>query len=275
MKACLIIGAVALLLLAAFLPSVLLPVTSYALQIANQGVPSCVGTPTPTVATTSGPAATTTPSVSSPPAASATAAGNGGGALCINPNGNLIVQWALAISAHLYGNPDVWYDRQIPPQALAWWEATCPGCRQWQNGNLQCVMFNAAVFGVAGLPLYFGPNGNANAIDFWGNYANRRNWVEIPSAWAAPGQRGMPEPGDMMVWYEDFAPLEGHIAVVVAVTPPTADTSGSLVFAEANGPGPLVQETISPDLTVNTWAGGQVIGFIRYVGPPVVTGSTG
>ncbi len=69
----------------------------------------------------------------------------------------------------------------------------------------------------------------------------------------------------MMVWWESFAPAVGHIAVVLAVTPPSGTRDGSLTFAEANGPGPFVQTTILPDRTVTTWRGGEVIGFIRHL----------
>ncbi len=223
-----------------------------------------LGTPT---ASTAGSTATPTPS------GTPTSGGS-----CINPDGNVVVQWALAMSAALYDCPNIFDPGQLPPwmdvcwtsnfpaQAIAWWAKTCGGCPQAENGNLQCVMYAAAAFGLAGLPLYFGPNNSANAIDFWTNYAHYPGWIEIPSGWGAPDQRGLPAPGDMMVWYESFAPTEGHITVVLAVRPPQGSQLGSVTFGEANGPEPIMTETINPDLTVNTWSGGTVVGYIRFVG---------
>ena len=232
--------------------------TSQASPNGGQPSPRSVRSATPATA-----AATTTRGITGP----------GGGATpepCVDPNASLLVAWALAIGRHLYGCPpsgmDVCYDAGIPPQAIRWWQTTCPGCRQWQNGDLQCVMLISAVYGLAGIPLRWGPHGS-NAIDFWANFANvGPSWAEIPSAWAVtPSARGLPAPGDMMVWWDAFAPSEGHIAIVLAVTPPSGGRDGSLTFAEANGPGPFVQTTILPDRTVTTWRGGEVIGFIRHL----------
>lgn len=163
------------------------------------------------------------------------------------------------MAAHLSGNPDVWYDRGFPSAAIAYWEQTCPGCAQWRNGNLQCVMFVLAAYGVAGLP----PPAAGNAIAFWSLYAHRAGWVEVPSAIAPPGARGLPAPGDMMVWYSALEPAVGHIAIVVGVTPPANGQTGQVTFAEANGPGPLVTEPLLPDLTVRTWSHYTVLGYIR------------
>lgn len=209
------------------------------------------GCPTLTTAsTTAALSATNTPS---PTAASD----------CLNPNGNAIVSVALQMAAHLYGNPDVWYDSAFPPAALAYWQQTCPGCKEWQNGNLQCVMFALAAYGVAGIH----PPAAGNAIKFWALYAHQPGWIEVPSAVAPPAQRGLPQPGDWMVWFNAADPFVGHIAVVVEVRPPIGSQAGSVTFAEANGPGPIVTETLLPDLSVLTWHGGySVVGYIRHVG---------
>lgn len=163
------------------------------------------------------------------------------------------------MAAHLHGNPDVWYDGGFPPQVIAYWERTCPGCSEWQNGNLQCVMFVLAAYGVAGVP----PPAAGNAIAFWSLYANRAGWVEIPSSVAPATERGMPAPGDMMVWYSALDPAVGHIAIVVGVAPPVGPQDGTITFAEANGPGPLVTEKLLPDLAVQTWSHYTVVGYIR------------
>jgi hypothetical protein len=200
----------------------------------------------------------------------------------IDPDGNAIVAWALAIASHLYPCPDIFepgqlppymdvcYDEGMPPAVIRYWEATCPGCIQWRNGNLQCVMSVLAAFGLGGAPAPVA----GNAISFWWDYAHRPGWVEIPvffapgstSSLAAPSIRGLPRPGDMVVWYISWDPLVGHIAVVVRVRPPRGDEQGSLSVAEANGPTPLYTMSINPDLTVNAWPGYFVAGYVRHVG---------
>lgn len=176
------------------------------------------------------------------------------------PHAAAIVAAALTMAAHLHGNPDVWYDANFPPAAITYWEQTCPGCSEWQNGNLQCVMFVGAAYALAGEPL----PAMANAFDFWALYAHRPGWMEIPSGAAPAAQRGPPAPGDLMVWYDTRDPLVGHIAVVVQVRLPGAGTqSGAVTFAEANGPGPLQSAPLLPDLTVRTWPHYTVMGYIR------------
>lgn len=163
------------------------------------------------------------------------------------------------MAAHLHGDPDVWYDSGFPAAAITYWEHTCPGCSQWQNGNLQCVMLVLAAYGLAGLPL----PAAGNAVAFWNLYAQRPGWIEIPAGATPPSARGLPSPGDMMVWYSALDPSVGHIAVVVGVTAPTASTAGTVTFAEANGPGSLVTEPLLPDLSVQTWSHYLVLGYIR------------
>ncbi len=200
----------------------------------------------------------------------------------IDSDGNAIVAWALTIAAHLYACPDIYnpgqlppymdvcYDREMPAAVIRYWETTCPGCRQWQNGNLQCVMSVLAAFGLGGARAPV----TGNAIAFWWNYAHTPGWIEVPSFFApgsttdlaAPSARGLPQPGDMVVWYISWDPFVGHIAVVVKVTPPTTGAAGRLTFAESNGPTPLYTMTINLDLTVTAWPGYFVAGYIRYTG---------
>jgi CHAP domain len=187
--------------------------------------------------------------------------------VCVNPDANAIVAVALAMAAHLYNcgstGMDLCYDAGFPGVVLAYWQRTCPRCGQWANGNLQCVMLALAAYGLAGIP----PPVAGNAVAFWSLYANRAasGWVEVPAGWGSPPQRGLPQPGDWMVWYDARAPDVGHIAVVVRVEPPTIDQEGSVTFAEANGPGPIVTQAILPDLTVRTWSGYTVVGYIRHI----------
>jgi CHAP domain len=201
-----------------------------------------------------------TPTTIGSPTAGTQPSSTGAGTDCINPDGNAIV--AVAMAAHLHGNPDVWYDSGFPPAVIAYWQQTCPGCREWQNGNLQCVMFALAAYGVAGIR----PPAAGNAIRFWALYAQRPGWIEIPSAVAPPEERGLPQPGDWMVWFNVHEPGVGHIAVVIQVHAPFAGQAGSVTFAEANGPGPIVTQTLLPDLTVLTWRNGySVVGYIRHL----------
>ena len=161
-------------------------------------------------------------------------------------------------------NPDTYYDKALPQTVLSYWQKSCPagsGCyADWQNGNLQCVMLITGAFALAGAPL---PS-SGNAIDFWSLYAHRGGFIEIPSS--APGtlayQRQLPMPGDIMVWW-DKPPAVGHVAIVTAVVPPGAAQPGSITFAESNGPGAIITESLLPDLTVQTWKGYTVYGYIR------------
>lgn len=198
-----------------------------------------------------------------------------GGVACYPPSGNGsgVAQVALTIAAHLYGNPDTWYDAGMPQPVLQFWATACPigsGCwADWQQGSVQCVPLVIASYALAGSPL----PAAGNAIDFWSLYQHRPGWLEVPSAIAPPSQRGLPTPGDIMVWY-DPPPLVGHVAIVVGVIPPVQGHNGSVTFAEANGPGSLVTQTLLPDLTVVTWSNPipySVLGYIR----PVPTNGTG
>ena len=161
-------------------------------------------------------------------------------------------------------NPDTSYDKGLPQAVLTFWQKSCPqGARcytDWQEGSLQCVMLVTGAFALAGAPL----PAAGNAIDFWSLYAHRSGWMEIPSS--APGtaayQRSLPQPGDIMVWW-DKPPAVGHVAIVTAVVPPGSSQPGSVTFAESNGPGAIITEPLLPDLTVQTWKGYTVYGYVR------------
>ena len=182
-------------------------------------------------------------------------------------HGNSVSMAALTIAAHLSGNPDTWYDAGMPQPVLHFWASACPSgsnCwTDWQEGSLQCVLLVTGAFALAGSPL----PAAGNAIDFWSLYQDRPGWLEVPSAIAPPSQRGLPMPGDIMVWY-DPPPLVGHVAIVVGVNPPLSGHNGSVTFAEANGPGSIVTQTLLPDLSVVTWSNPipySVLGYIRPV----------
>ena len=199
----------------------------------------------------------------------------GGGVTCYPASGKSsnVAMAALTIAAHLSGNPDTRYDAGMPQPVLQFWATACPigsGCwAAWQEGSVQCVPLVTASYALAGSPL----PAAGNAIDFWSLYQHRPGWLEVPSAIAPPSERGLPMPGDIMVWY-DPPPLVGHVAIVVGVNPPLGGHNGSVTFAEANGPGPLVIQTLLPDLSVVTWSHPiqySVLGYIR----PVTTSGTG
>jgi len=198
----------------------------------------------------------------------------GGTGTCAG-NGSAVAAAALDLAPHLHGNPDVWYDAGMPQPVLSYWAQACPlgsGCwLDWQEGSLQCVLFVTGSYALAGSPL----PAAGNAIDFWSLYQNRAGWIEIPSAVAPPTQRGLPMPGDIMVW-SDPPPRVGHVAIVVGVNPPVGGSNGSITFAEANGSGALVTETLLPDLTVVTWSNPvpyTVLGYIRSLSHPGVNAS--
>ena len=212
---------------------------------------------------------------STPGLTATTAASSSGGVSCYpaSGNGNSVAIAAVSIAAHLYGNPDTWYDANMPQAVLQFWSSACPsgpGCWvDWQEGSLQCVLLATGAYALAGSPL----PAAGNAIDFWSLYQHRAGWLEVPSATAPPSQRGLPMPGDIMVWY-DPPPLVGHVAIVVGVNPPLFGHNGSVTFAEANGPGSIVTQTLLPDLSVVTWSNPipySVLGYIR----PTTTNGTG
>lgn len=182
---------------------------------------------------------------------------------CIPPTRNAaaVVQVALAMAAHLYMNPachgvasypncyDTWYDAGFPQAVIAFGERFWPGSSAWHNGTFQCVSYVLGAYSqVNPLPA------SGNAVDFWGLYGNRPGWLEIPV------QRGLPNPGDIIVW--QHAP-DGHVAIVTAVVPPTAKTDGMVTFGQANAPTALDGMPIHPDLSVSTWPGYTVLGYIR------------
>lgn len=175
-----------------------------------------------------------------------------------------VVDEAVHIASAIYnGPPDglgTWYNAAAIPDAVVYWQRTCPGCSEWQQGNLQCVMLVTAAYGLAGQPLpYVG-----NAITFFtsGAYLNRPGWEELTPD-------SMPEPGDMVVFNSPFFDGSGHIAIVADVSPPTPGRPGYVQFVEANGPGSLVQEPLTQDssgkLHMQIWPRYTVMCYIRHV----------
>ncbi len=182
---------------------------------------------------------------------------------CVPPTGSAaaVVQLALQMAAHLYVNPacngvasyptcyDTWYDAGFPQAVLAYGQRFWPGSFAWHNGTFQCVSFVLGAYSqVNPLPA------SGNASDFWGLYQNRPGWLEIAA------QRSLPNPGDIIVWHH--AP-DGHVAIVTAVVPPTGRKDGMVTFGQADAPTALDVMPLHPDLSVSTWPGYTVLGYIR------------
>ena len=196
--------------------------------------------------------------------------------------GAQVVAWARAMADALYVNPacggrisspvcyDTWYKAPgsdyppgapIFPQAvIQYGQQVCPGCSAWANGTYQCVSFVRGAYSqVSPMTL------SANAFDLWALYARQPGWMEIPAAAAPAGQRGIPLPGDVMVFKDASI---GHVAIVMSVALPTATTKGAITFSNANSVSPYTTMPVFPDFTVDTtsWPGYTVWGYIRPAG---------
>jgi hypothetical protein len=102
----------------------------------------------------------------------------------------------------------------------------------------------------------------ANAFDLWALYAMQPSWREIPSASATASQRGIPMPGDVMIFKDASI---GHAAIVMSVELPTATTIGAITFSNANSVSPYTTMPLLTDLSVDTssWPGYSAWGYIR------------
>ncbi len=131
--------------------------------------------------------------------------------------GAQVVALAQAMAVALYMNPAcgghisypacyyTWYKEPgstYPPDAptfpravIQYGEQICPGCSAWANGTYQCVSFVRGAYSQV-YPMRL----TANAFDLWAVYATQPDWREIPSASAHAGQRGIPMPGDVMIF---------------------------------------------------------------------------
>lgn len=266
----LIIGAIGLLLLVSLLPPLL-----SSLVIGGAGIGTSLGAD---MGTGGSPCTPSTP-LSGSGTATATAsppATRGTGSACLPATGveAAVVQLALQMAAHLSVNPAcqgtisfpncyyTWYESGFPPAVIAYGEQVCPGCAAWANGTYQCVSFVRGAYSQA-----YPMQQTANAFDLWAVYQGKPGWMEIPSAAAPPGQRGLPLPGDVIVWQDASV---GHVAIATSVLPPRNGQDGEITFANANSSSPLDQMVLHPDLSVSTWPGYTVWGYIR----PAVTAFT-
>src|SRR6266699_7087499 len=213
------------------------------------------------------------------PVASPTTVSNG--PQCVAPSGYgaAVVQWATAMADALYVNPachghisypdcyDTWYKApgsNYPPGApffpeavILYGDQVCPGCSAWANGTYQCVSFVRGAYSqVYPMPV------TGNAFDLWALYSQLPGWMEVPSGSAPASQRGMPLPGDVMVFKD---PSIGHVAIVMAVQLPHESHNGAITFSNANSVSPYTTMPLLPDLSVDTssWPGYTVWGYIR------------
>jgi hypothetical protein len=193
--------------------------------------------------------------------------------------GARVVALAQAMAAALYVNPAcgghisypdcyyTWYKAPgstyppgmptFPQSVIQYGEQVCSDCSAWANGSYQCVSFVRVAYSQV-YPMRL----TANAFDLWAVYATQPGWREIPSASAPAGQRGIPIPGDVMIFKDASI---GHAAIVMSVELPTTTTLGVITFSNANSVSPYTTMPLLPDLTVDTvsWPGYSVWGYIR------------
>jgi len=219
-----------------------------------------------------------------PAAISATPTPDGTVPTCVPASaiGAQVVAWARAMADALYVNPAcgghisypdcyyTWYKApgstyppgtpSFPQAVIQYGEQVCPGCSAWANGTYQCVSFVRGAYSQV-YPMTL----TANAFDLWATYAGQPGWQEIPSAAAPAGQRGVPMPGDVLIFKDASI---GHAGIVMSVALPTATMDGVITFSNANSVSPYTTMLLLPDLTVDTssWPGYTVWGYIRSAG---------
>jgi hypothetical protein len=210
----------------------------------------------------------------------------GSGSVAASAYAGSVVDAALALQEHVYGIRSNQYTvaDDLMQHVYAYWLSDVCGsqetiCDFARSGNLQCVTFVLGAFFLGGDPL----PASANAEDFWTLYQHRPGWAEIPGTAYPPETRGLPAPGDMMVWKGGGHVVDGqlvewgHIAVVVEVVPPSHGQDGIITVAQANAPGNRWDMThradagnwysmpLHSDLSVDSWSGYTVLGYIRHV----------
>jgi CHAP domain len=145
----------------------------------------------------------------------------------------------------------------FPQAVIAYGQQVCSGCAAWANGTYQCVSFVRGAYSQV-YPMRLA----ANAFDLWATYAGQPGWQEIPAAAAPPGQRGIPAPGDVVIFKDAGI---GHTGIVMSVALPTPTTEGAITFSNANSVSRYSTMPLLPNLTVDasSWAGYSVWGYLR------------
>lgn len=190
--------------------------------------------------------------------------------------GAQVVAWAARMADALTVNPacgtlrggacnDTWYTSAFPPQVIRYGQDWCQAhgdCADWANGSYQCVSFVRGAYSQV-YPMTL----TNDAFGLWATYRSQAGWQEIPAAAASSvSERGLPEPGDVMVFRDVSV---GHVAIVMQVQAPVNGRAGVVRFANANSSSAYDQMPLLPDLTVDTseWAPGGghylVWGYIR------------
>ena len=169
-----------------------------------------------------------------------------------------------------YKAPGSTYPPGLPtfPQAVInYGQQVCPGCLAWANGTYQCVSFVRGDYSQV-YPMRL----TANDFDLWATYAGQPGWQEIPSAAAPAGQRGLPMPGDVMIFKDTSI---GHAAIVMSVLLPTGTIDGAITFSNSNSVSPYTTMPLQPDLIVDTssWPGYSVWGYLHPAGASFVPGT--
>jgi hypothetical protein len=191
-----------------------------------------------------------------------------------SPYAAQVVQWATAMANALYVNPacgpvrsypncyDTWYTSAFPPAVIAYGQQWCQAhgdCADWANGTYQCVSFVRGVYSQV-YPMTL----SNNAFALWATYQNQPGWQEIPAAAVNdPAQRGIPEPGDVMVFKDQGV---GHVAIVMSVRLPINGHNGWIAFTNANSSSAYDGMPLLPNLTVDTsaWTGHFIVwGYLR------------
>jgi hypothetical protein len=173
--------------------------------------------------------------------------------------GAQVVSWAERMANALTVNPAcgarrtppdcdryTYYTSAFPPEVIAYGQAWCQAhgdCAVWANGNYQCVSFVRGAYSQV-----FPMNLTSDAFTLWYVYQHQPGWQEIPSAAGDVTERGLPEPGDVMI-FKDFG--AGHAAIVIAVTAPHNGKEGEVEFANANSTSPYDRMPLLPNLLVD------------------------
>ena len=190
--------------------------------------------------------------------------------------GSAVVAWAKRMADALYVNPacgsqrggacnDTWYTNAFPQPVVQYGQTWCQthgDCSDWANGSYQCVSFVRGAYSQV-YPMTL----SNDAFALWATYQHEQGWQEIPAAAAtAVADRGLPQPGDVMVFKSTGV---GHVAIVMQVQPPVNGKPGFVQFANANSSSAYDRMPLNADLTIDTseWApsggGYSVWGYLR------------
>lgn len=190
-----------------------------------------------------------------------------------SPYGAQVVALARQMADALYINPacgghrggncnDTWYTPAFPHAVVQYGQDWCShhgDCGDWANGSYQCVSFVRGAYSQI-YPMTL----TNNAFDLWATYRHLPGWQEIPAAATANLiLRGLPEPGDVMVFKDASV---GHVAIVMAVQPPTSGHNGWVTFANANSSSAYDRMPLLPNLTIDTseWGSTYIVwGYLR------------